>query len=1016
MSHQASSPFGLSQAADLLEQHFGMTGQLHPLPGELDLNYRLDGEEGRFYAFKISRPDSDLASFQFQTALLQHLRRKQLPLQLPYPVAGRNGQHEVCLEGAEEARVLRLLEWVPGQLLAKAKSHSPSLLKSIGTACAHVCLGLRDFEHEGAHRSFRWNLADALWIESERAVIPAGEQRDLFDHFLALYKQEVLPRWGDLRQQVIYNDANDYNLLVGGRLADRHISGLIDFGDAVFAPLVGEVAIACAYAMMDKRDPLAAALAVVDGFQEVYPLQEAELAVLFPLIAVRLLVSVTVSRINAVAEPDNDYLQISARPAWQLLRQWKEIHHELAHYSFRHIGGYSACPMEERFQKWVQTTSFHPVIQLEGKRLSFLDLSVGSLDLGHNENFEDSRTFERHIDQLLAQQQADVGIGGYGEIRPVYTTDAYLVRTDQGPRWRTVHLGIDLWVEAGTPVYAPLAGQVKSVVDNAGERNYGPTLILEHETDQGLTFYSLYGHLAHEFPDGIAAGELVEAGQPIARVGAAPGNGNWPPHLHFQLMLDLLGEEGDFPGVAFPESAAIWKSICPDPAPLLLLGTDVERLMAHRKAMRPPALTHLLESRREQLGLGMSISYQHPLIVPRAYRQYLYDDRGRRFLDTVNNVAHVGHQHPRVVAAARRQQNLLNTNTRYLHPRILEYAEALLATFPPELCVVHFVNSGSEANELALRMAKTCSGQQDVIAVEVGYHGNTGACIDVSSYKFDGKGGAGAPPRTHIVPMPDVYRGLYRDPLTAGAQYAKHIQETIEQLVAEGKGPASFLCEGILSCGGQIVLPEGYLVEAFSAVRKRGGLCIVDEVQTGFGRVGEHFWAFELQGVVPDIVTLGKPIGNGHPLGAVVCTREVADRFANGMEFFNTFGGNPVSCSVGLEVLRVVQEEGLQQHAFDMGQLLTEGLRELQREFSVIGDVRGHGLFLGFELVRDREKLTPADDVASYIANSMRERGVLMSTDGPLHNVIKTKPPMCISSDNIAFLLEELRDVLQAVG
>ena len=407
----------------------------------------------------------------------------------------------------------------------------------------------------------------------------------------------------------------------------------------------------------------------------------------------------------------------------------------------------------------------------------------------------------------------------------------------------------------------------------------------------------------------------------------------------------------------------------------------------------------------------MSISYSRPIKMVRAYQQYLYDETGRRFLDTVNNVPHVGHQHPKVVEAAKQQIEVLNTNTRYLHDNIVKYAEELLATFPPELSVCHFVNSGSEANELALRMARTYTQHKDMLVVEVGYHGNTGACIEISSYKFDGKGGDGAPEHIHVMPMPDNFRGKYRGAGTGG-KYAGYLKESIDELKAQGKGIAGFICESILSCGGQIVLPEGYLKEAYEHVRAAGGLCIADEVQVGFGRVGDHFWGFELQGVVPDIVTLGKPIGNGHPLAAVVCTQEVANTFANGMEFFNTFGGNPVSCAIGRKVLEIVKTENLQRHALNLGHYLKQGLNQLKTKYPVIGDVRGHGLFLGIELIKNQNNLEPAADQASYLANRMREHAVLMSTDGPDHNVLKIKPPMAFNHANADFLLETLAKIL----
>jgi len=299
-----------------------------------------------------------------------------------------------------------------------------------------------------------------------------------------------------------------------------------------------------------------------------------------------------------------------------------------------------------------------------------------------------------------------------------------------------------------------------------------------------------------------------------------------------------------------------------------------------------------------------------------------------------------------------------------------------------------------------------------MVVVEVGYHGNTNACVDISSYKFDRKGGNGAPEHIHVVPIPDTYRGIYRDKTDAGKQYASHIKEAIEKVQAKGKGIAGFICESVLSCGGQIVLPDGYLKEAYTHVRAAGGVCIADEVQTGCGRAGDHFWAFESQGVVPDIVTIGKPIGNGHPLGVVVTTIQLADAFANGMEYFNTFGGNPVSSAIGLEVLKVIEDEGLQQNAKEVGNYLKEGLVQLKNNYPIIGDVRGLGLFLGIELVKDNQ-LTPATAQATYLANRMRELGILMSTDGPYENVLKIKPPIIFNKTDSDFLLSTLDRVLK---
>lgn len=407
----------------------------------------------------------------------------------------------------------------------------------------------------------------------------------------------------------------------------------------------------------------------------------------------------------------------------------------------------------------------------------------------------------------------------------------------------------------------------------------------------------------------------------------------------------------------------------------------------------------LLEARGRHLGRGLTVHYREPVHVTRGWMQYLYDAGGRRYLDLVNNVCHVGHCHPRVVRAVAEQMARLNTNTRYLYDPLAEYLERLLGRFAEPLRVCYLVCSGSEANELALRLARTHTKRRDVIVVANAYHGNTSTLVEMSPYKYNGPGGTGRPSWVHEIEMPDVYRGSVRDPAAAGPAYAAQVDEAISRAERNG-GVAAFFCESFLGCGGQIELPLGYLRAAYERVRAAGGVCIADEVQVGFGRSGTHFWGFETQGVVPDIVTLGKPIGNGHPIGAVITTEAIAASFDTGMEYFNTFGGNPVSCAAGLAVLDVVEEEGLQENARRVGDCLRQLLRDLASRHAAIGDVRGRGLFLGVDLVRDRTTRDPAPELAAEVVERLRRRGILVTTEGPHANVLKIKPPLVVTEAN----------------
>lgn len=427
--------------------------------------------------------------------------------------------------------------------------------------------------------------------------------------------------------------------------------------------------------------------------------------------------------------------------------------------------------------------------------------------------------------------------------------------------------------------------------------------------------------------------------------------------------------------------------------------------------------TALLAARGRLVGPSLRLAYREPLHVVRASMQYVFDAVGRRYLDGYNNVPHIGHSHPEVVEVAASQMARINTNTRYLHESLEEFAEALTGTLPAPLRVCYFVNSGSEANEVALRLARAHTKATDLIVLDASYHGNTTTLIEISPYKFNGPGGQGPPPWVHVVPIPDTYRGKFQSAdRQAGEKYAQAVGERIAELSTRRKRLCGYIAESCPSVGGQIILPAGYLAAVYAQVRAAGGVCIADEVQTAYGRLGRAFYGFEQQGVIPDIVVLGKPIGNGYPLGAVITTAEIAQSFDNGMEFFSTCGGSSVSCAVGVAVLEIVGREQLQAHAQEVGSRLFEQLLPLMDRHPLVGDVRGCGFFLGVELVRSRATLEPAATEASEVVDRMREAGVLIGTDGPFHNVLKIRPPMPFDTEDAATLVKCLDEALTSVA
>ena len=871
---------------------------------------------------------------------------------------------------------------------------------------------LQDFTHPAAQRELKWDLMRTTWIRDYVHYIQDPARRAIVERFLSRFDDSLSPAMAALRTSVIYNDANDYNVIVGGGgAAGREVIGVIDFGDLLHTCTIGELAVGAAYAMLDKPDPVSAAAHIVSGYHQAFTLTTEELELLYSMIQARLCISVTNSAYQQQVEPDNEYLVISERPAWELLERLEEINPEFAHCAFRSACQLPASPRTPSVIQWLEKHSdkIGRVVEpdLSTERVVVFDLSFGSRELKGLIELSDTGSFTRNLFSRTRAGGASVGVGRYNEARPIYTSDLFKAEGNDGSEWRTVHLGLDLFMEAGSPVFAPLDGKIHSFRNNVGSLDYGPTIILEHTVaDENLTFFTLYGHLSEDSLSGLHEGMAVDRGAQIARIGDSGVNGGWPPHLHFQIIVDMLGGDGEFPGVALPGQRKIWLDLSPDPNLIARIPLEMLRSSAM-------SVDEILDTRSRHLGPSLSISYRDPLKIVRGARQYLYDEDGRAYLDAVNNVAHVGHCHPRVVAAGQEQMAVLNTNTRYLHENLSRYAERLCATLPEPLRVCFFVCSGSEANELALRLARAHTRSAETIVIDAGYHGNTTGLIEISPYKFDGPGGAGAPSHVHRVPMPDSYRGPHKtNDASAGEKYARHVAAAVEQIRNAGRVPA-FISESLPGCGGQITPPDGYFREAYRHVRSAGGVCIADEVQVGFGRVGTHFWAFETQGVVPDIVTMGKPIGNGHPLGAVVTTPEIAASFANGMEYFNTFGGNPVSCAIGLAVLDVIEGERLQENSLTVGAGLMEGLRELMESHPLIGDVRGLGLFVGVELVLDRDTLEPAPVQADHLGNRMKERGILVSTDGPFHNVIKIKPPLVFTEADADLLVKTMDKILR---
>jgi 4-aminobutyrate aminotransferase-like enzyme/Ser/Thr protein kinase RdoA (MazF antagonist) len=1006
----------LTAAERLAREHFGVDGRASSLTSERDQNFLIRGADGQRLVLKVANATEPRAMLEAEQRAITHLAaRLDTTPRVLSTVNGRALAQTSVPDGPHH--FVWAVSWIDGVPLSHVRHRSIALFEDLGRQIGALQRELLDFDHPALHRDFYWDLANArAIIDARRSLVDDAALGAVVDRLVERIDRHTVPRLASVRQAIIHGDLNDANLLVGGgndlETRNQSVVGIVDFGDMVYSYRVGELAVAIAYAMLDRDDPLGTAAAITRGYCERNPLDEDELGALYGLSMLRLCASVCIAASQRRAAPDNAYLDVSQASIARSLPRLAAIPFGLAEVALRQAAGVMPSPAADRVRDYLARASTEPVMGLDlAKTPSIvLDLSVSSPLVSGDPADNAELYLTERVFGAMRRAAVEVSVGRYDEPRLLYVAPAFATGSGPNDEHRTIHIGLDLFARAGAPVFAPLAGTVHAFADNAAHQDYGPVIILRHETDDGTEFFTLYGHLSRESLATVNLGMPVRAGDRIATLGEPAVNGGWTPHLHLQVIVDLLDLSTDFPGVAAPSQRAAWCTLCPDP-------NLIAHIPAHRFPPRTPTRSETLAARRERLGQNLSVAYHDPVKIVRGWRQYLYDDEGRRFLDAYNNVPHVGHAHPRVVEAAAAQMRVLNTNTRYLSDLLVEYAKKLLGTMPAPLDVCYFVNSASEANELALRMARAYTGASDVIVLDAAYHGNTTSLIDMSPYKHAGPGGTGAPPWVHVAPLPDDYRGPFkRSDSRAGERYAAEVASLVKLIIARGSRLAAFIAETCPSVGGQVILPKGYLASVYEHVHRGGGLCIADEVQTGLGRMGTSFWAFEDQRVVPDIVVMGKPLGNGHPMGAVATTRAIAQAFDNGMEYFSTFGGNTVSCAIGIAVIDVLLDEGLREHAKQVGDDMLAKLRRLADQYPIVGDVRGSGLFLGVELVRDRETLAPATEEATFVVNRMRERGVLLGTDGPYHNVVKIRPPMPFELSDGDRLVHELERAIQQLG
>ena len=749
---------------NLLQKEFGFNKiEIKKLNGYDNTNYLIKTGDNR-YIFKTYKYNIELLSLvKAENEILLFLKKLDTT-KYPKPIKFTDGSHIKIQNINGEKLICRMLTFLDGEFLGDAKS-TKGLFKSFGVFLAEIDLNLQKIKNPTIMaRQWEWDIQYLDLNKKYIDDITNAKDRNTVNYFFQQFEENVRPILYKLRKQIIHNDANEWNVLS----KNGKLSGLIDFGDLAYSPLINELAVAITYACFNKKKPLKWASIILKSYSSKLPIKEEEIKILYYLIAARLVISVCNSAHSKKISPDNEYASVSEKSAWKMLYLWLSI---------------NPISAENKFRK-------------------------------------------------------------------------------------AVNLPIE----------------------------------------------------------------------------------------------------------------------------------------------KPLSIEYSAEKRNKHISSILSLSYNKPIYMVRSAFQYMYDAYGNTFLDAYNNIPHVGHSHPKVVAAGQQQMAKLNTNTRYLYDQLSEYAEKLLSKFPSTLNKVYFVNSGSAASDLAIRIAKIHTGHEKLIVMEHGYHGHTQTATDISDYKFNNPKGQGQKDYILKTQIPDTYRGKYttNNP-NAGKMYA---QEAIEQIENSDLPIAAFISEPIVGCAGQVPLADGYLEEIYPAIRKQGGICISDEVQTGFGRLGDYFWGFEAHNIVPDIVIIGKPMANGHPMGAVICTNEIAESFSKGVEFFSSFGGNPVSCAIATSVLEVIEEEKLQENAKIVGNYYKSLFLELQKKYSCIGDVRGSGLFLGIEIIKNNS-IDPNVELAHHIKNELRNKNILISTDGPFDSVIKTKPPLCFTKENAKKVVDNIDEVLK---
>ncbi|WP_223357959.1 aminotransferase [Leifsonia sp. ZF2019] len=967
-THSALPPAGLVQPTpptlDAAEAEavafdgFGVRGVAHALGSHQDRNFLLRTESGRLL-LKVANPGTTAEELEAQSAAAARVADVTgIRAPLSRPRQDGSTVHTFHEGGRPDGRTLnaRLLEYVDGTPLAGAGHLSRPNTRAIGSLAAQVDIALAELDHPGLERVHQWDLRRAPQVLD--ALLPFVRDAALRGRLLVAaesawaHVQRVESR---LPVQPIHGDLTDDNL-VSDDPAGRRPDGVIDFGDLNRSWRVAEPAITVSSLLHHAGGGIQTALPALAAYAAASPLSHDEAEALWPLVVLRGAVLIASAHHVLATDPGNGYAA-------------ENLTHETAIFERA-----TALPLEVATALVIDATGHErpllvmpeagPLIPaLAPADIAVLDFSASSEALAGGVWLDAEAETRIAVEALASGARAT--LTRFAE--PRLTRSRPLDPAEP----ENAVLGVELTFAAPQQLVAPWPGVADVSPDGVELRGGG--LLLRLEGAEAV----------------VDPGTAVEAGDPV---GVADG----------ALALRVQRADATTVWATRPALVAAWRALVADPTDLLL-----------GRAPSPTAAPadELLRRRDRAFARVQEHYFDEPPVIVRGWKQYLIDADARVYLDVLNNVSAIGHAHPRVASAVGRQLRTLNTNSRFNYPAVVEFSERLSALLPDELDSVFLVNSGSEAVELALRLARAATDREDVLTMREAYHGWTGLADAVSTSLADNPHALSTRPGwVHTVDAPNSYRGTHRG-ADAGA-YALDAVAEVHRLAAEGTPVGAVIAETFYGNAGGIPLPDGYLASVYAAVRAHGGVTIADEVQVGYGRLGQWFWGFEQQEVVPDIVAVAKAMGNGHPLGAVITSRAIAERFRTQGYFFSSAGGSPVSCVVGLTVLDVLRDERLQENAATVGAHLARRLRELGDRHPLVGAVHGSGLYLGLEFVRDREALEPATEETRAICERLRELGVIVQPTSDRQCVLKIKPPLCLTIADADAFVERLDEVL----